>query len=155
MEIINLLWYLPSVNPIPVNANPSAASDNASRWNTYERRIVAVEAALRSLAESGAPASAQLSHLVRELIDEFRGWKDGEIAAMKRAGAVALQCARVMDSMEKRLAAAGSAEEVAPLSARFASELERLRAVAYEHLSAALNREAARESSRFPVVFLN
>ena len=115
-----------------------------------------MEAALRSLAQSGtAAAHANLKQLVGELIDEYRRWQDGEVAAMKRAGAVALQCARVLDSMEKRLAAAGTKAELAPMSQQLASELERLRAVAHEHLSAALCRENAREQRRFPVVFLN
>lgn len=149
-----MLWYLPVVNPTSTHSDPSS-SENASRWTSYERRIFAVEAALRSLAQSGTPAPAHLGQLVRELIEEFRGSKDGEIAAMKRAGAVALQCARVMDAMERRLAASAPNSEAGALSHEFACELERLRAVAYEHLSAALNREASLERSRFPVVFLN
>lgn len=138
-----------------MSADSNFSSKESNPLIACEKRIVAVEAALRSLAQSGGEAHAAVSRMVLELIDEFRGRQEGECAVMKRAGAVALQCARVMDFMERRLAAACSPGEVAPLSQELAVELERLRSVAYEHLSAALNRESEREQRRFPVVFLN
>lgn len=143
------------MNSIPADSSPSTPPA-ASPPNTQERRIVAVEAALRSLAQSGGGAqAAHLSRLVRDLIQECRKGQDVEIAAMKRAGAVAMQCARVLDAMEKRLESAAAGEQLSSLSQHFARELERLREVAYEQLSSALHRETEREKRRFPVVFLN
>jgi hypothetical protein len=143
---------------MPANSDHSSPGSvgQSSHWSSHEKRFFAVEAALRSFAQSGtAAAQANLKHMIGELIDEYRRWQDGEVAAMKRAGAVALQCARVLDSMEKRLAALRTKSDLAPMSQQLASELENLRAVAHEHLSAALSRESARERSRFPIVFLN
>lgn len=146
-------------NLAPVNQSspdsPSPVPDStplSPDWGAHESRIVAVEAALHSLAQSGHGA---VSRMIRELIAEFQGREATESAAMKRAGTVALQCARVLDSMERRLLAVGTPEELNTLSERFAAELERLREVAYEHLSTALSRESVRESKRFPVVYLN